>query len=260
MKRILIFLPLFFVCCQDTYYRQAQVLEKSGKILEAANYYEKFSRLSKDEKLRPIALQKAAILYSQLLLCGKSSVLWEELARQYPYLALSASASKDVYICPPYFPSEKMRKMIYGDSHSYGKNAREEMSIVRYGYGGGLWEWKIYAGKKMIGKGKTSLYEKDFHIFEKKEGEDKKILKYPLRKGEEFSDGKRKILLSEIGLDVKTKAGEFNGCIKVYEYNQSQPSFRQVFYYAPFIGKIVTAIESQGKETRIMELISYEQG
>ncbi len=260
MKKIFIFLPFLLSSCYDSYYKQAQALEKSGKMLEAANYYEKFSSISKDENLRPMALQKAAVLYSELLLCAKASPLWEKLARDYSHLPISVRASKDIYICPPYFPGEKVRKMVYGDSQTYGKNAREEMSVLKYGYGGGVWERRIYAGKKMISKGKTAFYEKDFYIFEKKEGEDRKILKYPLKKREEFSEGKRIVLLAETGLEVKTGAGSFSGCIKVYEYQKDQPSFRQVFYYAPFIGKIVTAIEYQSKETRITELISYEQG
>ncbi|MEW5951287.1 MAG: hypothetical protein GX447_00300 [Elusimicrobia bacterium] len=258
MKRILIFLPLL-LSCQKDYYKEAEILEKNGRILEAASYYEKYASVSNDDILRPKAINKAADIYSSLNVCSKSSPLWEELARKYPSSSFSAQAEKLVYICPRYFPYPDIKKIIYGDSQTYGKNAREELTLKKQAFGGGFWEHKIYAGKKIISKGKTQLYEKDLTLYEKKDKDIKKIIKYPIKTGEEISYGGKKIYVSQSGLTVKTKAGEFSGCVKIYEYDPSQSSFKQVFYYAPELGKIITAIESSGKETRITEIISYER-
>ncbi|GAB4032173.1 MAG: hypothetical protein Fur0012_10390 [Elusimicrobiota bacterium] len=257
MKKIFLSLSLLFAACQKDYYRQAAALEKGGDKLSAASYYAKYASVSKDKYLRADALFRAGTIYRDMGLCSKAAPFFEELARFYRTSEFAKKADIYLYFCPAYYPDSKISKLVYGDSQTYGRNAREELILKKELKGGSLWEQRIYAGKKMLSKTNTEINLVGLSIFEKKAGETREIVKYPLKNGSAWKYAKKIYLAESTALTVKTKAGEFAGCARILEYENN--SFRQVFYYAPGLGRVVSAIESGGKETRITELVSYEQ-
>lgn len=257
MKKIFFSLSLLLAGCDKDYYRQAEVLEKSGDRLSAASYYSKYASVAKDKSLKANALFRAGMIYRDMGLCSRAVPFFEELARFYSADEYGKKAAVYLYFCPAYYPSGNVLKLVYGDSQTYGRNAREELIFKKELKDGSLWEQKIYAGKKLLSRTNTQISMLGLSIFEKKAGETRETVKYPLKTGSAWKYGRKTYIAQSTGLNVKTKAGEFSGCARILEYENN--SFRQVFYYAPGLGRVVSAIESGGKETRITELISYEQ-
>ncbi len=257
MKKFFLLIPLFFVSCEKDYYREAQLLDKSGKKLEAAHYYEKYSLVSKKGPEFENSLMRAGQIYREFGLCSKAAPFFEKIARLNAGSEISSKATKYLYLCPQYYPDESVKILTYGDSQTYGKNAIEELSFKKSLKDKSLWIQKIYAGKKLISKSYIEIGVEGLFIFEKKGVERREIIKYPIRKNLSWVYNGRTFKIGDLGIQVNTKAGSFSGCIKVLEYYGD--SFRQVFYYAPRIGRVLSTIEHSGKETRITELISYER-
>ena len=89
------------------------------------------------------------------------------------------------------------------------------------------------------------------------------MVKFPAQKGTEWEtmrDGKRMVCRVEsAGEKVEVKAGKFADCLKVSEREASRPGFWKAQYFAPGKGLVLVAQANEKKETRILELISWEK-
>jgi len=260
MKRLFYFYFLLFFSCSTDYFKEAEVLDKQGKFLEAARYYEMFADKNPQHALADISLYRAALIYSEKFeMCSKSLKIFERLVRDYPKSRFRNDSYSRAFICPDYFPINKISKWYYGDSQSYGKNARENIFIKkRYENIEFLADYFLYAGNKLIDKNQIKYIFKDLSFWELSGKDRKLLLKYPIRKDDLWQSISNMIYkVMDTSVNVKVKAGNFENCIKIAQY-QEKSNYKMIYYYAPDIGRVLTTIETNGKENRIMELLKYD--
>jgi hypothetical protein len=250
-------IALFLLSCSNSYIEEAQKLEVQGKYLEAIDYYKKYANSVNDKEKAFDSLSKAAKLYRQLYLCERASEIYETMSKNYGDNPKMEEARQDNFICPDYKPSKNLRKIVYGDSQSLGKNAREVISFSKSDDKKSSGTYVLYAGKRILDRGNISYYYQNFDLIFLKKNEKRILVQYPLKKDRQWQDNKKKYYIIGYGMEIETKAGKFKGCVAVAEKN-NDIDFRQVSYYAPNIGRVLTTIESKSKKNRIMEIISYE--
>jgi hypothetical protein len=187
---------------------------------------------------------------------------FEAAARGFPSrLSCALEAKAEIMDCPDFFPLESGRTWVYGDTASGGRNMRLEVEI-RPAAGGKMAQLSsLFAGKKRISETTKEYAKKDWAVWEIAEGREAMVLRYPFRAGSVWQGKSGKETLSYRiegeGLEVKTLAGTFSGCIKVRE---SDPRFRNSWkfdYYAPGVGRVKTTVGAPGVENPNTELTHY---
>jgi len=244
-------------------YDDAVVLEGQGQLLKAARKYTAFAQARPKDPAAPKALMAAAGIYSlKLGLCAESKPLLENLARNYPAFKMPEDVFRRIFICPDYFPSEAGRKWTYGDSQTLGRNARQEIAVVDHTTRGAALSVAFYAGKTLVNKQKKDYRFSGLDFVERQGGKDTVLLSYPLAAGKTWAtsgpEGRLEFRVEQAGLNVKAKAGTFDDCVKVRRRVAGQPAWVYE-YYAPWTGRVLTAVAGKGYENRIMELLSYEE-
>ena len=253
---------LFFSGCGPRYDDAAE-LERQGRALPAAQQYARFSLKKPEDPRTPEALLKAARLYAvNLGLCSQSLPLLERLARNYPGFKIPEADFRLIFICPDYFPAGPGRSWKYGDTQTLGRNARQELKVTDVKAGGAEASYELYAGRDLVTRQKRRYYFSGQAFHEKQGGFDTIVLSYPLEKGRTWEsraqEGLLEFRVEEAGLRVKVKAGEFLNCVKVRRRVAGQQSW-VVEYYAPWTGKVATAVAGAGYENRVMELLAYDE-
>ena len=88
------------------------------------------------------------------------------------------------------------------------------------------------------------------------------LLSYPLEDGKTWAssgqEGRLEFRVEKTGLKIKVKAGEFSNCVKIRRRAAGGPSWIYE-YYAPWTGRVLTAVAGPGFENRVTELLSYEE-
>ncbi|OIO01865.1 MAG: hypothetical protein AUJ51_07380 [Elusimicrobia bacterium CG1_02_56_21] len=244
-------------------YDDAVVLQRQGRLAEAAEKYKAFALNNPAAPDAPRALMAAAEIYSlQLGLCLESKPLLERLARDYPSFRMPEDVFRSIFVCPDYFPAGPGMKWVYGDSDTKGQNAREVVAVAVHSSQGSGVTSSFYAGTELVSGIKKTYRFAGMNFVEREAGLDTLILNYPLETGKTWAstgqEGRLKFLVEKTGLTVKVKAGEFTDCIKVRRRAEGGSSW--VYnYYAPWKGKILTSVAGPGFENRVMELLSYEE-
>ncbi|PIS47996.1 MAG: hypothetical protein COT17_00525 [Elusimicrobia bacterium CG08_land_8_20_14_0_20_51_18] len=258
---ILPLIALFAVSCSKDYFREAEQLQKENQLLKAAQYYEAFAEKNPDDAVADIALYRAALIYSEKFeMCARSAEIFEKLVRDYPKSEFHDPAYTRVFVCPDYFPVDKVSKWYYGDSQSQGKNARENIFIKARDKDTARAEYSLYAGRRLVDRHERKYGFKDLVFVESRGKEKTPLIRYPVKKGIEwrsYKDPGVYYKISETGVKIKVKAGEFGNCVKIVEVNQAA-GYGLVSYYAPAVGRVLTSIDSGGTENKIMELLKYE--
>lgn len=244
-------------------YEDAAVLEKQGRLLQAAQKYDAFARARPQDPAAPKALLAAAELYAlKLGLCAESRPLLERLAREYPAFKMPDEVFRRIFICPDYFPAGPGLKWIYGDSQTLGQNARQVVEVAERTPKGSVIKNAFYAGSEMVSSQKKTYRFSGMNFLENQERKDTLILNYPLEAGKTWvssaPEGRLEFRVEKAGLTVKVKAGEFADCVKIRRRVVGGPSWINE-YYAPWTGKILTAVAGPGFENRVTELLSYEE-
>jgi len=255
-------LCLFLGACGPRY-DDASELERQGRVLPAAREYENFALKLPTDPRAPGALHKAARLYAlNLGLCAQSRPLLERLVRNYPRFRLPEADLRIIFVCPDYFPAGAGHSWTYGDTQTFGKNARQEIIITAAKAGAADARYALYAGRELVSAQARRYYSSGQAFYEKQAGFNTLVLNYPLEKGKIWEsraqEGRLEFRVEETGLTVKVKAGEFLNCVKVRRRVAGQPSWVYE-YYAPWIGKVATAVAGRGFENRVMELIAYAE-
>lgn len=244
-------------------YDDAVVLERQGRLLEAASKYKAFALAAPSDPAAPKALLAAADIYSlKLGLCSESKPLLELLARGYPGFKMPADVFRRIFVCPDYFPAGPGLKWTYGDSQTLGKNARQEVEVVDHTSKGAVLKAAFYAGTELVSRQKKTYRFADMDFIEDQAGKATLILSYPLTAGKAWlssgAEGRLEFSVEKAGLRVKVRAGEFENCVKVRRRGAGASSWIYE-YYAPWTGKILTAVAGPGFENRVTELLSYEE-
>jgi hypothetical protein len=174
--------------------------------------------------------------------------------------ALEAKA--ELLNCPDYFPLEDGRSWVYGDTASGGRNMRLEVA-VRVVAGGKVSQTSsLFAGKKRISVSSRSYAKKDWAVWELSGGREHMFLRYPFQTGTAWTSGPARGSLAyrieADGLEVRTKAGVFSGCIKVRESDPRIPQAWKFDYFAPGVGRVKTTVGARGVENPNTELISFK--
>lgn len=244
-------------------YEDAAVMEKQGRLLQAARKYADFSRAKPQDPAAPKALMSAAGIYSlNLGLCSESKPLLERLARDYPSFKMPEDLFRRIFVCPDYFPAGPGLKWVYGDSATLGQNARQVVEVADRTAKGAVIKSTFYAGSEQVSSQKKAYRFSETDFIENQDRKDTLILKYPLEQGKTWvssgQEGRLEFLVEKAGLKVKVKAGEFSNCVKMRRRVAGASSWIYE-YYAPWTGKILTAVAGPGYENKVMELLSYEE-
>ncbi|MCX5784537.1 MAG: hypothetical protein NTX59_02505 [Elusimicrobia bacterium] len=249
--------------CGNYHYEEAEKLRSQGLALAAADQYKLFAETSSSDPRTERALFKAAGIYSREFgLCAKSGPLFEKLLRNYPITKFRREAMRGLLICPDYFPMDTAGIWLYGDSQTGGKNARQEFLITGVAPDKTTAENTFYAGRQLVSRQKRAYSLSGGDLIEKQDGFDTIILRYPLSSGagwtSKWQGGRLSFKVEAAGLKVKTRAGEFENCVKISRRMAGMSSWIYE-YYAPWKGKILTSVGGKGFENRVTELISYEE-
>lgn len=244
-------------------YEDAVVLEKQGRLLKAAQKYEAFSRAKPEDPAAPKALMAAAGIYSlKLGLCAESKPLLERLARDYPSFKMPEEVFMRIFVCPDYFPAGPGLKWVYGDTETLGQNARQVVEVAGHTAKGSVMKSTFYAGAERVSSVKKIYRFDGMGFIETQDRKDTLILNYPVAAGKTWvssgPEGRLEFSVEKAGLKVKVKAGEFSDCIKLRRRVAGAPSWVYE-YYAPWTGKVLTAVAGPKYENKVMELLSYEK-
>ena len=244
-------------------YDDAAALEKQGQLLKAARKYDAFARAKPEDPSAPKALMAAAEIYSlKLGLCAESKPLLERLARGYPSFKMPEDLFRRIFVCPDYFPAGPGSRWVYGDSQTLGQNARQVVEVGDRTPKGTLIKSSFYAGEALVSSQKKTYRFEGMNFTESQDRKDTLILNYPLEAGKTWTssgqEGRLEFAVEKTGLKVKVKAGEFPGCVKIRRRVAGGSSWVYE-YYAPWTGKVLTAVAGKGFENRVMELLKYEE-
>ena len=258
----LLFLILLAGGCAARY-DDAVVLAEQGRFMKAALKYKAFASENPKSPDAPKALLAAADLYAlKLGVCAESRPLLERLAREYPAYKMPEDVFRRIFICPDYFPAGPGLKWTYGDSQTLGKNARQEVAVLDHTQKGAVLSSAFYAGRSLVSRQKKTYSFSAMNFMERADRFDTLILNYPLEAGKSWSsngpDGRLEFLVEKTGQKVKVQAGEFENCVKIRRRAAGTPSWI-VEYYAPWTGKVLTAVAGKGFENRVTELLAYEE-
>ncbi|MBI4350282.1 MAG: hypothetical protein HY550_02480 [Elusimicrobia bacterium] len=244
-------------------YDDAAALEKQGRLLQAAQRYEAFSAARPEDPAAPKALLSAAEIYAlKLGLCPESKPLLERLAREYPSFKMPEDVFRRIFVCPDYFPAGPGSKWVYGDSQTLGQNARQVVEVTDLGAKGAAVKSTFYAGSEQVSSQRKAYRFAGLGFLENQDRKDTLILDYPLEAGKTWvssgQEGRLEFRVEKAGVSVKVKAGEFADCVKVRRRVAGAPSWIYE-YYAPWTGKILTAVAGPKYENKVMELLNYEE-
>ncbi|MBI5743201.1 MAG: hypothetical protein HY952_01495 [Elusimicrobia bacterium] len=244
-------------------YEDAVILQGQGRYAQAAPKFKDFALKNHKAPEAPKALLAAAELYAvKLGVCAESKPLLERLARNYPDFRMPEDVFRRIFVCPDYFPAGPGLKWTYGDSQTLGRNARQETEVADHTSKGAVINNAFYAGRALVSKQKKVYRFDGLGFWERQSGKDTLILSYPLDAGKTWAtsgpEGRLEFRVEALGQRVKVKAGEFDNCVKISRRAAGLPSWIYE-YYAPWTGKVLTAVGGKGYENRVTELLSYEE-
>lgn len=252
MNYYFIFLIFLFSSCSHITLNEAEKLYKEKNYLKAAAYFEKYYTENPFKKNADYSAYTAGIIYSKFIPdCDRARKNFEFLIKNYPESKYYKEANFRAIFCPNYFYPQ-YKHLYFGDSLSYGKNALEIVKFNPVDYNSIDQLSKIYAGRKLVATTRKKYIISGNKIFEINAKEKKLILKYPLP--DRWKDGGIFYNAEIIG-KIKVKAGEFDNCLKL---TLDDGKSIMVNYYAPEVGRILSSLIYDKKETRIMELLKYE--
>jgi hypothetical protein len=262
---------LLSACGPDHAFEHAKKLEKKGKKYAAWQAYQEFAVTYPKNAAAPEALFRAGWLAQrQLNDCTMADAFYERVTQTYPQSepwALWAGYQKNN--CPDYFPLLAGARWVEGDSDSGGKNARIETlskadpNAGRVPWAAGLFTRTYYAGAAKF---------KTVEVSYKKEGDEvrelgaqndprpKIVLKIPPVVGArwETKNGTQLFVYEIIATDktVRVAAGEFRNCV-VVRSSIDGAAGAALEYYAPSVGRVMTAFATPSGERRNTELLSF---
>lgn len=185
---------------------------------------------------------------------------FEAAARGFPKDTACVEAAKaGILSAPDYFPLAAGRVWVYGDSASGGRAMRLEVEARPEG----KLVSSLFAGQKRLSSEEKAYAKRDWEVVEVGAAKPAPVLRYPYARGTRWSASRGKdrvsYLIESDGMEVKTKAGLFKGCVKVRESNAAFRGSWKYDYYCPGVGKVKTTVGGPGIESPNTELLSFQR-
>lgn len=196
-------------------------------------------------------------------MCGRAVPLYERAARSTGAPPSWREKGRlGLMGCPDYFPLRDGSSWVHVDSLSGGKNMRLvlSLSVSTGAASAGTLSGAYYAGAKRFRDYRRAVAKEGWGVWETRENGRVPILLYPFRSGRSWTvkaGGKTlRLEIDKTGATVRTKAGEFSGCLRVKESSPGDPAW--VYdYYCPGVGRVKTSIGVFGRENPNTELASF---
>jgi hypothetical protein len=258
-------------CGPDRAFERVKKLEKKGENYEAWQAYQAFAVKHPKHAAAPEALFRAGWLAQrQLNDCTMAGAFYDRVAQTYPQSepwAVWAAYQKNN--CPDYFPILAGARWIEGDSDSGGKNARIE-TVSKPDPNGGKIPWgsgvlmrTYYAGNdkfKTVEVTYKKVADEVQEFIAQNDPRPKIVLKIPPQAGSRWKtkNGDQLYAYEIVAVDktIKVEAGEFRNCVAVKSSIEGS-SGAVLEYYAPSVGRIMTAFATPSGERRNTELLSF---
>lgn len=253
------------IVARDAYdYHGGRFFDETGRYGRAVPALERsLRRRPADPRACRTHLRLGRIYARRFERCLEARRHFESAAREFPDDKVCAlEARTEIINCPDFFPLERGRAWVYGDTASGGRNMRLEVEGLVSKEGQPLLQNSLFAGNKRISVFRKQYVKKDWAVWELDAGRETAVLRYPFRAGNSWSvaRGQKETLSYSIEADdveVKTKAGTFFGCIKVRELDSRVRRAWKYDYYAPGVGRVKTTVGAPGVESPNTELITY---
>ncbi|MBI5242950.1 MAG: tetratricopeptide repeat protein [Elusimicrobia bacterium] len=275
----LLLLAAAAAACGRVDFQQARHLEDTGQFARALKAYENFLARGPSGPQEIEAAVRAARIYAQVFnRCDRAVPLFERAARRSPdgqapgatgsqgprgrAVLLSREARRWVELahegllnCPDFFPISPGARWVLVDAETGGKNMRLEIAVSTAA-GKARVVGAYYAGTNRFMNYSRACEKKDWMTWEN----GAPILRYPYRQGSSWSAkvrGKRTdYRIEDVSASLNTKAGAFEGCLKVRAHIEGEPSW--VFdYYCPHVGRVKTTLGAPEGENPNTELSEF---
>ena len=250
----IIVVSLFFLNgCYDKIAEEGDKLYNEKKYHKAVDYYERYIKLNSKKRtpqLEEVIYKTATIYNLYLSRCDNSKRYFELLIRTFPNTKYKDEATFRSIFCPNYIYPQN-RRYVLGDSQSYGKNAREVISIIGKSFSEINFISEIYAGKKLISRNRKKYVIRGMDVFEKNTHHTDILIKYPVEDGARFEYHNSVVEIKRVD-SVEVKAGVFTNCIAVKRLIKGT-NIGNIYYMAPEIGKIL--ITSYYESSKIYHII-----
>ncbi|MCG3205266.1 MAG: hypothetical protein KCHDKBKB_01985 [Elusimicrobia bacterium] len=267
-------LPLMFSlvsCGPEAKFKKAESLEKKGKYYQAWQKYQQFTAdYPKHPKAAESLFHAGWLSQKQLKDCSMAAVFYDAVMEKYPqsepWARLAVNQKNN---CPDYFPLYAGTKWVEVDSDTKGKNARIETECKQASEKGvfpsesGVFVKTYYAGSTKFKTIQLTYRKSNDEVLEfaaENELRAKVILKFPMEVGMRWRTRSATHMFTyEIianDATVKVQAGEFSSCLVVRSSAEGVPG-ATLDYYAPGVGRVLTAFSTAQGEKRNVELSSY---
>jgi hypothetical protein len=258
-------------CGPEHAFKKARSLEKKKKNYLAWKAYQNFAVDYPKDAAAPEALFRAGWLAQrQLNDCTMAIAFYDRVTQTYPQSDPWAPwAAYQKNNCPDYFPLLGGARWVEGDSDTGGKNARIETESKADPNGGkipwaaGIFTRSYYAGPSKFKTVETTYRKNGDEVQELNAANDprpKIVLKIPPVVGARWKtkNGTQLYVYEIVAADktAKVSAGEFHGCIVVRSSIEGAAG-AALEYYAPTVGRVMTAFVTPTGERRNTELLSF---
>lgn len=245
----------------DLRFRRALWLERGGRPLEAVRSFSDFvARFGADPRAGEAAY-RAGRLYAESLGRCREAVPYFERAARAGVEPFAEDARRSLLSCPDFFPLSAGARWTYVDTLSGGQNMRLELGVrVSSANLGGRIGGSFYAGAEKFRDYDRAYEKRGWAVWETVDGAAEPILRYPFRAGRSWRHrgkaGWTEYSIEADGLAVRTRGGEFAGCVKVRERQGGAPSWVYQ-YYCPGVGRVKTTVGVPGAENPNTELDKF---
>lgn len=246
--------------CDAYHYLAGTWREDTRRPVEAVRHYEAFlASRPKDPRSCEVRLRLAELYRRTFGRCEEARVHYETAARDFPRQAECLNRARaGLLSCPDYMPVEAGRTWVYVDSESGGRALRQEAET---GASSGTITTGFFAGNNRV-LVKTESYAKaDWAVWRADKDGREPILRYPYNEATRWTvkRGRSEVeyLVTSSSAAVKTRAGEFTGCVKMRERELRNKNAWKYDYYCPGVGRVKTTVGGPGYENPNTELLRF---
>ena len=260
-------LALIQACGNPSDLDEARRSERLGRYSTAISQYQDFARENPKDPDSAEALFRVGEIYRAVIRdYARARAIFAQVIELHPESPWSAAAREAAMNSPDYFSFDPPQKRTYGDSQTRGTNMKmvdvlspddEDPSRIKV-------ERSIFAGNSLVSK-TTVYYEKLDGELRERSGSGSEpcvLIRYPPVKGdawESVRNGKKAAFkVAETAMAVGVGGKTYQDCLKILEKPSGQAGSWRAYYFAPFDGHILTAVETARGENRILEILSAE--
>lgn len=272
MKSVLFFLTtiLFFSCSNPkSLLYQALKNEKKGNYDVAEQKYLTIVVKYPSSEYVIEAKYRLGMIYKDIRQDYVQARMWfSDIIKNYPDSEFYKLAEIGLLESPDYIGVVDNNKIVLGDIESFGKNMKMVTEFKKIETDLYRCNCELYAGNNLVRR-ETKFYLKTGREIREYMSDPKTmdktkytvVFRLPAEIGTEWTTQKENrqvtYTITETGVKIKTKKGEFENCIKIMESFTNETGIRYL-YYAPNKGcvKITTSsLKNPKQEFTVLELV-----